>query len=65
MNKLQSNTVAGRLFNCMTAETRTDDRGSATELELYLPAGVTPSSETSCLERLWGYLFNHGVEPPK
>lgn len=47
----------------MTAETRADDRSSAIELELYLPAGVTPLSETSCLERLWGYLFNHGVEP--
>jgi hypothetical protein len=49
----------------MAARTRTDDRDRATEPELYLPAGITPSAETSRLERLWGRLFDHGVEPPK
>jgi hypothetical protein len=49
----------------MAAKTRADDRDSSTDLEFYLPAGITPSSETSRLERFWGYLFNHGIEPPK
>ncbi|SDY24258.1 hypothetical protein SAMN04487946_10971 [Halobellus clavatus] len=49
----------------MTAKTHADDRDSTTDVELYLPAGVTPSGETSRLTRLWEYLFNHAVEPPK
>lgn len=49
----------------MTARTRADDRDEPTELELYLPAGITPSAEGNWLERLWERLFNHGVEPPK
>jgi hypothetical protein len=49
----------------MAARTRTDDRDEATDLKLYLPAGVTPPVETDRIERLWGRLFNHGVAPPK
>ncbi|WP_324760986.1 hypothetical protein [Haloarcula montana] len=48
----------------MATKTRAD-QDSATDLELYLPAGVTPSGEPGRLKRLWGHLFNHGVEPPK
>jgi hypothetical protein len=47
----------------MAAITRADDRDRATELELYLPASVASPAETGRLERLWGRLFNHGVEP--
>ncbi|WP_162562474.1 hypothetical protein [Salinigranum rubrum] len=49
----------------MTARTRADDRDRATEPELYLPAGITSPVETSRFERLWGRLFDHGVEPPR
>jgi hypothetical protein len=49
----------------MAARTRADDRDRTTDLELYLPAGVTPPVETDRFERLWGRLFNHGVEPPE
>jgi hypothetical protein len=41
-----------------------DDRDSATDLDVYLPAGITPPVGASRLEQLWGYLFTHGVEPP-
>jgi hypothetical protein len=47
----------------MAARTRADDRDGATEPELYLPAGITSPDETSRVERLWGRLFNQGVEP--
>jgi hypothetical protein len=47
----------------MAARTRADDRDSAIEPELSLPAGITSPVETSRLERLWGRLFNHGVGP--
>jgi hypothetical protein len=49
----------------MTARTRADDRDSATEPELYLPAGIASPAETSRFERLWGRLFDHGVGPLK
>ena len=49
----------------MAATTRTDDQNSPTDPELYLPAGITPTAEANWLERLWGQLFTHGVEPPK
>ena len=49
----------------MAAKTRADNQDSATDAELYLPAGITSPSEASRIERLWRYLFNHGAEPPK
>ena len=49
----------------MAVRTRADDRDSATEPELYLPAGITSSVDTSRVKRLWGRLFNHGVGPQK
>lgn len=49
----------------MVASTRGGDRDSATDLKLYLPAGITPQNETGPLERLWGRLFGHGGDPPK
>jgi hypothetical protein len=49
----------------MAAKTRADDRDETTELKLYLPAGVSRPLGTNRLERLWGKLFNHGVEAPK
>lgn len=55
----------GLSFGRMAAKTRDDDRDGASEVKLYLPAGVTPPVETGWLERLWGRLFNHSVEPPK
>jgi hypothetical protein len=63
-NKLQTNAVTGRSFGRMPAKTRADDRDRAPDVELYLPAGGTPPVEASRLERLWGRLFDHGVEPP-
>jgi hypothetical protein len=45
----------------MAQRTRVDDRGSATELELYLPAGVTPSFDGSRFDRLWARLFDSRV----
>ena len=49
----------------MVAKTCADDRDRATDLDLYLPAGLTSPVETSRLECLWGRLFNHGVDSPK
>jgi hypothetical protein len=42
-----------------------DDWDRAPEQKFYLPAGVLPPFDASRLERLWGKLFNHGIEPPK
>jgi hypothetical protein len=64
-NKLQTDAVTGRPHGHMAARARADDRDSATEPELYLPAGITSPVGTSRIERLWGRLFDHGVEPPK
>jgi hypothetical protein len=49
----------------MAARTRADDHDSATDIKLYLPAGVSPPVEIDRLERLWGRLFSHGVEQSK
>lgn len=49
----------------MAANTCADDRDGATEVELYLPAGITPSGGTGRVKRLWERLFDHGVEPPR
>ncbi|MUV57412.1 hypothetical protein [Halogeometricum sp. CBA1124] len=45
----------------MAQRTRADDQGSATELELYLPAGVSPSFDGSWFDRLWARLFDYRV----
>ena len=49
----------------MAAKTRADNQDSATDAELYLPAGITSPSEASRIERLWRYLFNHDIDSPK
>ncbi len=64
-NKLQTDVVTECSLARMAARARADDRDSTTEPELYLPAGITSPGETSRIERLWGRLFDHGVEPPK
>ena len=48
----------------MPANSRTDDRDGAPDIEFYLPAGGIPPVDTGWLGDLWGDLFNHGVEPP-
>ncbi len=48
----------------MAQRYRADNRGSDTESEFYLPAGVTPPFDTSRFERLWASLFNRYVESP-
>lgn len=63
--KPETNAVTGRLFICMIQGDHADDRGRATELEFYLPAGVTPPVDASRFERIWATLFSHCVEPPK
>ncbi len=42
----------------MAQRDHADDRDSDTEPKLYLPAGITPSFDTSRFERLWASLFN-------
>ncbi|MDS0222086.1 hypothetical protein NDI54_12075 [Haloarcula sp. S1AR25-5A] len=37
------------------------DQDRATESNVYLPAGVTPSSGAGWFERFWAVLFNHRV----
>ena len=49
----------------MAATTRPNDQDRSTEPGLYIPAGIIPTAEATRLERLWGQLFNHGVESPK
>ncbi len=46
----------------MARRSSADERVGATESKLYLPAGSNPSFVVSRLERVWGTLFNHGVE---
>ena len=48
----------------MTQLTHADDQDRTDELEFYLPGVLTPPF-ASRLERIWGKLFNHCVEPPK
>jgi len=47
----------------MSQRTPTDNRDSATEPELYLPAGAGVSFIASQFERVWATLFNHRVGP--
>ncbi|MFB6252593.1 MAG: hypothetical protein ABEI27_13080 [Halobellus sp.] len=49
----------------MAEHTRATDRDSATDIAVYLPAGITPPAEADRLTRLWEWLFRHRVDPPK
>ena len=49
----------------MAAESRTDDRDGAADIEFYLPAGGIPPADAGWVGRLWDSLFNHTVEPPE
>lgn len=49
----------------MAANPDSDDGDSATDLDIYLPAGITPSVGASRFEQLRGFLFDHCREPPK
>ncbi|WP_158599327.1 hypothetical protein [Halobellus sp. Atlit-38R] len=48
----------------MTQRTPTDERGSETEPNFYLPAGSPSTSVAGRIERIWAKLFSHGVETP-
>ena len=45
----------------MSQRNYADDWDRATESKFYLPAGTTPSSESSWVGRIWASLFNHQV----
>ena len=47
----------------MARQDHADDRVSTADSQLSLPAGVTRSGEFGRVERLWGRLFNHHVDP--
>lgn len=49
----------------MAARARADDQDKSTDVELYLPAGITPATDTNQFGNLWGRLFNYSVEPPE
>jgi hypothetical protein len=45
----------------MAPKDHADDRDGGTEPKFYLPAGITPSSETSWFESIRATLFDHRI----
>jgi len=45
----------------MSHRNHTETRDVATESKFYLPVGVSPSPETTLLERIQQTLFNHRI----
>lgn len=59
--KRETDAATGRLFVRMAQRNHADDQDRATELEIYLPAGVTPPFDANRVERLWTMMFNHRI----
>jgi hypothetical protein len=49
----------------MAENTHADERGNATELKFYVPAGSTSPSIAGRIELILSELFSHGVEPSR
>ncbi len=56
--KLQTDGDTGPPFICMSQSNRGPALDSATESKFYLPVGVSPSSGSSPLKRIWSTLFD-------